>query len=151
MSVRAEVTVPVPVERAFAVFTDGFATWWPAEYTWSQDVLQTIGIEPVEGGPCFEIGPDGFRCDWGRVLAWEPRERLVFSWQIGPDRVPVPDAAKATEVEVRFTGAGQSGTRVELEHRGFERHGDAGSGYAAGMGSEHGWPYILGRYAQAAS
>jgi uncharacterized protein YndB with AHSA1/START domain len=134
------VTVPVPSDRAFDAFAD-LGSWWPPEYTWSGDVLETIAIAD---GRCYEVGPHGFRCDWGRVLVWEPPDRLVFTWQIGPSREPVPDPAKASEVEVRVTAEG-SGSRVELEHRGFERHGD--DGYAAALGSEQGWPYILGRYA----
>jgi uncharacterized protein YndB with AHSA1/START domain len=83
--------VAAPVERAFATFSDGLAGWWPREYTWAQDTLETIAIEPREGGRCFERGPHGFHCDWGRVLAWDPPDRLAFTWQIGPDRVPEPN------------------------------------------------------------
>ena len=67
-AVHAAVTVDVSGERAFEVFVDNLASWWPPEYSWSQDVLEDIGIEPHEGGLCFERGPHGFRCDWGRVL-----------------------------------------------------------------------------------
>jgi uncharacterized protein YndB with AHSA1/START domain len=156
MDVRPEdtlhhaTTVAAPVERAFATFSDGLAGWWPREYTWAQDTLETIAIEPREGGRCFERGPHGFHCDWGRVLAWDPPDRLVFTWQIGPDRVPEPNPAKASEVEVRFVADGPSATRVELEHRGFSRHGDGGDRYRAAMGSRLGWPLILDRYAAAA-
>jgi uncharacterized protein YndB with AHSA1/START domain len=143
--VRDAVTVPAAPDRAFAAFAD-LNDWWPPEYTWSADTLRTIAIDPHEGGACFELGPYGFRCDWGRVLAWEPPGRLVFTWQIGPGREPVPDPEMASEVEVRVTPEGD-GSRVELEHRGFERHGDGADGYAAALGSEQGWPYILGRYA----
>jgi uncharacterized protein YndB with AHSA1/START domain len=128
-------------ERAFAAFAD-LGTWWPPEYSWAGDVLEEIGIEPREGGHCYELGPHGFRCDWGRVTAWEPPRRLVFTWQIGPQREPAPDPARASEVEVRFEA-----TSVTLEHRGFERHGPDHENYRAALASEHGWPYILGRYA----
>jgi uncharacterized protein YndB with AHSA1/START domain len=143
--IRHDVTVPVPPDRAFAAFAD-LDSWWPPEYTWAADTLETIAIEPREGGHCYEVGPHDFRCDWGRVVAWEPPERLVITWQIGPSREPVPDPAKASEVEVRVSANG-SGSRVGIEHRGFERHGEGGEGYAAGLGTEHGWPYMLGRYA----
>jgi uncharacterized protein YndB with AHSA1/START domain len=83
------------------------------------------------------------------VLVWEPPRRLVLAWQISPERAPEPDPAKASEVEVRFVAEGPSVTRVELEHRGFERHGAGGAGYRAGMGAPQGWPYILDRYAMA--
>ena len=109
--------------------------------------LEDIGIEPREGGHCFERGPDGFTCHWGRVLAWDPPARLVFAWQIAPDRVPEPNPAKASEVEVRFDPAGPSGTRVELEHRAFARHGESGDTYRQAMASPEGWPLLLDRYA----
>jgi len=82
--VRALAEVPVPPRRAFEVFVDEFGSWWPAEYSWSGETLVRIAIEPRTGGMCVEVGPHGFRCDWGRVLAYEPPRRLVFSWQIGP-------------------------------------------------------------------
>ena len=145
-AVRAVTTVRAAPAEAFARFTDGLADWWPADYTWSQAVLETIAIEPGEGGMCFERGPHGFRIDWGRVLAWEPPHRLVFTWQIGPHRDPVPDPAAASEVEVGFSAA-EGGTRVTLEHRGFARHGEEGEAYREAMGSEAGWPLILDRFA----
>ena len=145
--VRHSVTVPGPPERAFVAFTEGFAGWWPREYTWSQDVLETIAIEPKVGGRCFERGPHDFECDWGRVLTWDPPHRVLFTWQIGPSREPVPNPARAGEVEVRFMSEGGAGARVELEHRGFARHGEAGEGYRDSMASEHGWPLILDRFA----
>jgi uncharacterized protein YndB with AHSA1/START domain len=145
------VTVPAPAERAFEAFTTGLAGWWPPEYTWARDVLETIAIEPRQGGRCFERGPHGFECDWGRVLAWDPPRRLLFTWQIGPDRVPEPNPEKASEVEVRFVENGDASTRVELEHRAFARHGDDGEGYRDALASPQGWPYILDRYAAALS
>jgi uncharacterized protein YndB with AHSA1/START domain len=144
--IRQAVTVPVPVDQAFAAFAD-LAGWWPREYTWAADTLEDIGIDPREGGHCYERGPLGFTCHWGRVLAWEPPTRLAFTWQIAPDRVPEPNPAKASEVEVRFQPAGASGTRVELEHRALARHGEAADAYRDGLASPEGWPLILGRYA----
>jgi uncharacterized protein YndB with AHSA1/START domain len=149
-TVRQAVLVGAPLDRAFALFTQGFGTWWPREYTWAREKLDTIAIEPREGGRCFERGPHGFQADWGRVLTWDPPHRLVFRWQISPGREPVPDPDAASEVEVRFEAEDAQSTRVELEHRGFEKHGEGGAGYAAAMGSERGWPLILDRYASAA-
>ena len=139
------VTVPVPVEEAFSAFV-GLARWWPREYTWAADTLEEIGIEPGEGGLCYERGPHDFTCHWGRVLTWEPPTGPVLAWQISPDRVPEPNPAKASEVEIRFHPAG-SGTRVELEHRALARHGDAAGAYRQGMASPEGWPHLLDRYA----
>jgi uncharacterized protein YndB with AHSA1/START domain len=147
--IKRTFAVPAPPERAFAVFTDGFASWYPAEYTWSAEALETIGIEPREGGMCFERGPHGFRCDWGRVLAWEPPGRLVLAWHVGPRREPQPDPSHASEIEVRFEAEEPSATRVEFEHRDFARHGDGADEYRAAMDSEQGWDYILGRFSVA--
>lgn len=139
-------SVPATPELAFARFTEGLGTWWPPEFTWSQEVLESIEMESRPGGLCFERGPYGFRVDWARVLSWEPPHRLVLSWQIGPDRMPEPNPAKASQVEVRFV-AGEAGTtEIELTHSGFDRHGEAAEGYRAAM-TEHGWPRILERYA----
>jgi uncharacterized protein YndB with AHSA1/START domain len=140
--VRHEVEVAAAPERAFASFTDELGSWWPAEYTWAQTTLEDIAIEGREGGRCHETGPHGFSCDWGRVVACDPDERLVFTWQISPDRTPQPDPDRSSEVEVRFEPSGK-GTKVSLEHRGFERHGDEGQGYRDALASEHGWPYML--------
>ena len=149
LTIRHEVSVARAPDAAFRSFAEHLDRWWPREYTWSGDVLQAIGIEPRPDGLCYERGPHGFRCDWGRVLVWEPPARLVFAWQIGPRREPVPDPLRASEVEVRFEHDGQGGTRVRLEHRGFDRHGTGADEYRAALASPRGWPYILARYAAA--
>ncbi len=143
------ITVPVAPDRAFASFTEGMGSWWPPEYTWAQQALEEIAIEPREGGRCFERGPHGFSCDWGRVVAWEPPKRLAFTWQISPQRVPQPDPDRASLVEVRFSAEGDA-TRLELEHRDFDRHGEGADGYRAAMESPQGWPFILERFAAGA-
>lgn len=145
---RHAVRVAATPAEAFEGFVRGFSRWWPAPYTWSGDVLETIAIEPREGGRCFERGPRGFELDWGKVLEYSPPERLRFSWQISPRRVPEPDPERASEVEVRFTGEPGGVTRVDLVHRGFLRHGEEGPGYRDAMGSDQGWPLIMERYAR---
>jgi uncharacterized protein YndB with AHSA1/START domain len=143
-----DLVVAVPPERAFALFTRGLASWWIREFTWAgPDALVDIGIEAAVGGLAYEIGPHGFRVDWGRVLVFEPPHRFVMTWQIDPHRAPMPDPAKATEVEVRFEEVPE-GTRVTLEHRGFERHGADGPGYRDGLLG--GWDALLARYRAAA-
>jgi uncharacterized protein YndB with AHSA1/START domain len=144
-SVRSSLRVPASAEDAFQVFTGRLSDWWVKEYTWSgPDALADIGIEPRQGGMFYEIGPYGFRSDWGRVTAWQPARRLHFLWQIGPDRAPIPDPAKASEVEVRFSPENGS-TRVVVEHRGFDRHGNDGEGYRHALTA--GWHELLSRYA----
>lgn len=143
--VRHKVVVDADPVRAFDAFLL-LHRWWPREYSWAADALEMIAVEPRVGGRCYERGPHGFECDWGRVVAYEPPRRLVFTWQINFDRTPQPDPAKASEVEVRFTARGVS-TMVQLEHRGFERHGERALDYRAGMESKAGWPLMLERYA----
>ncbi|SCL23730.1 Uncharacterized conserved protein YndB, AHSA1/START domain [Micromonospora nigra] len=146
-ALRSTFLVPVPTDRAFSVFTGELTDWWVTEYTWSgPNLLAELGMEPRAGGMLYEIGPHGFRADWGRVLTWDPPRRLVFTWQIGPDRVPVPDPARASEVEVLFGPEG-SGTRVEVAHRHFDRHGAAAEGYREALTA--GWHELLSRYAAA--
>lgn len=147
--VRAEVHVPISPEDAFSLFTDGFGSWWPQAYTWSQDVLVTIAIDACQGGRCTETGPEGFTCDFGRVVSVEPGRQLTLLWQISPRREPVPDPSKASEVEICFE-AEAGGTRVVLLHDRFDRHGEGARGYAEAMASPQGWPMILAAFAKAA-
>ncbi len=146
--IRRSFLLDASRDTAFQLFTEGFSRWWPAEYTWSGPVLEWIGLEPRAGGACFERGPHGFRCDFGRVLRWEAPHLLTLSWQIAPDRTPQPDPEKASEVEVRFVEE-PGGTRVEFEHRDFERHGEGAAAYETAMDSEQGWDHILDRYRRA--
>jgi uncharacterized protein YndB with AHSA1/START domain len=148
-SIRCAVDVPLSAQRAFALFTEHLAIWWPREYSWGQDVLEHIGLDLKEGGRCYELGPHGFRCDWGRVLSWEPPRRLVLAWHIRPRREPVPDPRKASTIEVIFAALTPAQTRVDLEHRDFERHEAGAEEYRNGLASADGWPLILERYRSA--
>jgi uncharacterized protein YndB with AHSA1/START domain len=143
--------IALNVDDAFALFALRLDTWWPREYTWSRDVLQAIGIQPRIGGLCYEIGPGEFHCDWGRVLAWDPPHHLTLAWQISPRREPVPDPAHASRVDISFSPLDADRTSVELTHSDFAHHGDDAEKYREAMASEQGWPYILGRFAEAAS
>ena len=142
--------VPLARVRAFELFTDGFARWYPAEYSWSGRLLDWIGLEGHVGGACFERGPHGFRCDWGRVLVWAPPESVAFTWQIGVSRVPEPDPVRVSDIEVGFQPAGEDATRVTFSHQHFSRHGEGWEEYVAAMASPEGWPYILSRFEKAA-
>jgi len=93
-------------------------SWWPKEFSWSQEALGEIGIEPCDGSFAYARGPRGFLVHRGRFTTWESPVRLVFTWQIAGDRAPQPDPAKAGEVEVRVSGEDGS-TRVDLEHRAW--------------------------------
>jgi uncharacterized protein YndB with AHSA1/START domain len=147
---RASVTVETSPERAFELFTEGMGAWWPKEFSWSQDKLEEIGIEPREDGFAYERGPRGFTVHWGRVAAWDPPTRLVLLWQIAGDRSPQPDPDRSSEVEIRF-GEQDGATLVEVEHRAWERHGDGAQEYRDGFEQTGAWPYALERFAAAAS
>lgn len=141
---RFETIVPADPSTVFRRFTIELSGWWPRAFTWSgEQLLVDIGMQPGPGGHLYEIGPHGLRLDWGRVLTWRQPEQVAFSWQIGPDRVPQPDADRATEVDVRFTAAG-TGTVVVLSHDGWERHGEQGAVYRAGMATA--WPRALEQF-----
>ena len=147
--VRRSVFVEAPPERAFEVFTAGFATWWPKSHSVVEAEQQAAYIEPAAGGRWYERGVDGTECVWGRVLAIEPPHRLLLSWQLDQEFEPDPDPSTAGEVEVTFTREGE-GTRVVLEHRGFERRADGGAQVAESVAGEGGWSGLLVAYAEAA-
>jgi uncharacterized protein YndB with AHSA1/START domain len=147
--VRTSVTVEAPIERAFEVFTEGFDSWWPREnHNLGAQPLQRAVLEPREGGRWYEIDANGDECDWGSVLAYEPPNRVVVSWQIDGNFQLDGDPERASEVEVRFTAEGDERTRVELEHRHLERHGDTAQALRVGVSSEGGWPGLLEDYAR---
>lgn len=148
--IQQHLTVPVSADQAFEVFVKELNSWWPKEYTWAGEELDRIAIEPNENGRCFERGPHGFECDWGRVLEYSPPHRIVFTWQIGPDRVPQPSAEKASEIEVLFESE-DNRTGVTFIHRNFEKHGEGAEVYKEALGSPQGWPYILNNFKEAIS
>ena len=144
------ITVDVPMEQAFRVFTDAFGSWWPAEYHIGQADMAAAILEPRAGGRWYERGVDGSECDWGRVLAWEPPHRLVVTWQINGEWQYDPDPEHASEIEVRFTADGPDRTQVELEHRFLERL-VGGQALRDGIGQGGGWSSNLERFARAAA
>jgi uncharacterized protein YndB with AHSA1/START domain len=104
-------------------------------------------FEPRVGGCIYDRGIDGSECRWARVLAYEPPNRLLLSWDISPQWRLETDPNRTSEWEVRFTPAGANRTRVELEHRKLERHGEGWEGVRGGVAGDQGWPLYLQRYA----
>ncbi|HWJ81453.1 MAG TPA: SRPBCC family protein [Nocardioides sp.] len=145
-SVRREIFVAVPVERAFAVFTEQFDRIKPRDHSLLDvPVVETV-LEPRVGGHIYDRGEDGSECHWSRVLAFEPPHRLVFSWDIGADWTLESDPARTSEVEVTFAPEAD-GTRVVLEHRHLDRHGDGWTAMGQAVGTDQGWPLYLQRFA----
>lgn len=127
-------TVVRPPEEAFAVFTEMIGAWWP---------LQTHGVFGTRsggvrftGGRLVEMAVDGTETTWANVLVWKPPTRLVLAWH--PGRTDGP----ASRVEVSFVAV-ESGTRVEIQHDGWEDFGQDGSRRRRGLVGPNAWGYVL--------
>jgi uncharacterized protein YndB with AHSA1/START domain len=131
MTIRKSITVERPLQIAFKVFCEEMDQWWPGGFGKGSKVF----IEGRVGGRYYERSPDGIETEIGRVTAYEPPRLVAFTFC-------APDWEAATQVAVRFTTEG-SGTRLDLEHSGWEQDAtlrDARAGY------EKGWDFVLGRY-----
>jgi uncharacterized protein YndB with AHSA1/START domain len=106
-------------------------------------------VELRVGGRIVDHGRDGSTCAWSRVLAYDPPERFVFSWDINLAWEIETDPARTSEIEVRFLPEGPDRTRVELEHRHLDRHGDGWEAMRAAVGAPNGWD--LAPFARVAS
>jgi uncharacterized protein YndB with AHSA1/START domain len=123
-TVAKTVTVEVPKERAFAIFTQRPLDWWPADHILVPSPREAIVFEPRVGGRWYERSADGTECDWGRVLDWRPPDRLALSWRIDGRWRPIADDTRASEIEVTFRPLGPDTTEVELAHVKLHRHGE---------------------------
>lgn len=140
---RYAFVVARPAPHAFSVWTEGIGRWWPADHTSTGEAGIVVTLEPRVGGRIYERTPDGREFDWGRLLVWEPPTRIVYTWHLRQDR------ADATEVEVRFIATSSDATRVEIEHRGWERLGSDGP--ARRDRNHGGWASLLPHYVAAMS
>jgi len=145
-SVRKQIVVEAPIERAFSVFTDRFGDFKPREHNLLASPIARTVFEPRVGGHIYDVAEDGTECRWARVLVYDPPDRVVFSWDIGPDWQLVVDAANASQVEVRFTAESAQRTQVDLEHRNLDRHGPGWETLRQGIAEDQGWPLYLDRY-----
>jgi uncharacterized protein YndB with AHSA1/START domain len=144
--VRKTIQIKASQERTFEIFAAG--RWWPKQHTLLGAPRQALVIEPKAGGRWFERGTDGSECNWGKVLVWAPPERLVLGWEINGHFQYDPSAT--SEVEINFIAEGPQTTRVELEHRYFERFGDTADALRKGVDTPEGWTGVLRALAQAA-
>jgi uncharacterized protein YndB with AHSA1/START domain len=146
-SMRTAIVVEAPLERAFKVFVEDFDRIKPREHNMlGVDIAETV-FEPRVGGNIYDRGVDGSECRWARVLAYDPPDRVVFSWDISPQWQIETDTDKTSEVEVRFISEGPERTRVELEHRNLDRHGAGWESEREGVAADQGWPLYLQRFA----
>ena len=136
-AIRKSVTVPLPLDKAFRLFTDGANSWWPlATHSIGGEQTESVTFD-LEAKRVYERTADGSEHDWADIVAWEPPDRFLLGWRVNPD-------APTTDVEVRFVAEGEE-TRVDLEHRGWERR-------AAGERANYdgGWEFVLGQFVAAA-
>ncbi|MCV2491542.1 SRPBCC domain-containing protein [Geodermatophilus sp. YIM 151500] len=138
---RLSFEVACPVEHAFTVWTEGIATWWPADHTASGDPGSRVVLEGRPGGRIYERTPSGEEHEWGEVVLWQPPSALGYLWFLRTDR------SDATDVTVRFTATGARATRVDIEHAGWERLGGRGAAWRErNLG---GWTTLLPHFRRA--
>ena len=144
-AVNVDIVVNVPVEYAFRVFTERFDSIKPREHNLLSVPIERTVLECEVGGIAYDVGTDGSRCTWARVLAFEPPHRLVISWDISPRWQIETDPSRTSEVEITFAEEGPDRTRVAVEHRHLDRHGGGWEGFLK-LGTGAGWPLYLERY-----
>jgi uncharacterized protein YndB with AHSA1/START domain len=149
--VHREMVVEVPIARAFATFVDRFGDFKPPEHNLLGAPIARTTFESHVGGHIYDVAEDGSECRWARILAFEPPDRVVFSWDISPRWQLESDPGHASEVEVRFVAETPDRTRVELEHRNLDRHGPGWEAVRDGIADDAGWSLYLARYAEVLS
>ena len=138
--VRKSIRVNATPARAFDVFTSGLERWWPREHGIGKQPRKGAIMETRLGGRWYELAEDGTETNVGRIIVWEPPQRFVMTWDINSQWKP--DTTVSSEVEVKFIPDGANATRVELEHRKFERMGAEG-GEKMRKDVDGGWPGLL--------
>jgi uncharacterized protein YndB with AHSA1/START domain len=146
-AILTDVVVDAPQDRAFRLFTEQFDMIKPREHNMLEVDIADSVFEPREGGRVYDRGVDGSECQWARVLAYEPPDRILFTWDISPRWQIEDDLSRASEVEVRFIAESAERTRVELEHRHLDRHGEGWESLSEGVAGDQGWPLYLSRFA----
>jgi len=146
--VRRQIVVEAAIERAFTVFTQRFGDFKPPEHNLLAAPIAETVFEPLVGGNIVDRAADGSECRWARILAYDPPDRVVFSWDISPRWQVETDPEQTSEVEVRFIAETPDVTRVEHEHRNLERHGEGWEALGEGVGGEAGWPLYLQRFVE---
>ena len=148
--VRKTIVVAATPQRAFEVFTAGLDRWWPKNHGIGPGPVQQSFLEPFVGGRWYAVHEGGVEVVVGHVLVWQAAERLVVSWEISADWKPDPRPAFTSEIEVQFAAETEGRTRVELEHRNFERLGAQG-GEKMRKDVDGGWPGLLEVFAKEAA
>jgi uncharacterized protein YndB with AHSA1/START domain len=150
-AVETSVVVEAPIDKAFAVFTADIGSWWPPEHHILEVELAEMIFEPRVGGHVYDRATNGNECRWARVLIYEPPNRVVFSWDISLQWQIEANPERTSEIEVPFIAENPERTRVELEHRNLDRHGDGWETMRDAIGSPDGWIVGLARFAERAA
>lgn len=116
--VHKSITVPLAIEQAFQLWTEGISTWWPAGHSRSGEADIAIFIEGEVGGRLYERTKSGTEHEWGSILVWEPPAHLAYHWYLGSG------PTQPTRVDVTFSVISQKETLVQIEHRGPELIGE---------------------------
>ncbi len=138
---RVTVSVAVPPEEAWRIFTTEIDLWWRRgrRFRSAPGERGLVALEPGVGGRVFEsFATDAGEqvVEIGRIRDWQPPERLLFDWR-AVNFAP----HEWTEVEVSFQRT-PGGTRVTVVHRGWSairadhpvRHGLDSAGFLRMMG-----------------
>ncbi len=132
------IEVPCTPEKAFTVFAEDLAKWWPRDKhsvsAMQGKVARAVTLEPRAGGQLSELTADGEEVIWGSVAAYDPFARLAFNWHIARP------ADEATTVDISFEASG-TGTRVTLTHSGWEVFGEEAKAMHDGYAS--GWVFVF--------
>jgi uncharacterized protein YndB with AHSA1/START domain len=145
--VRKSVIVKAKPQHAFEVFALRIDRWWPKSKGIGSAPIRQSVIEPFVGGRWLTTFEDGTEAVVGHVRVWQPGKQLVVSWEINSTWKPDSRVAMASEVDIRFIADAEGSTRVELEHRNFERMG-AAEGETMRGAVDGGWPGMLALFAQ---
>jgi len=145
--VRREITVAASPERAFDLFTNHMAEWWPSEHHVASSPVIAMTVEPRVGGRVYDSCEDGSDSAWGQVTEWDPPTRFGFAWMITNTWQLETDVEKASRVAVSFIPEGDR-TRVVLVHNDFWRLSDGGAGMAEAVGAPDGWGAGLRRFVE---
>ena len=147
--IRKSIVVRRDRDAVFDTFVRTLDRWWPLRpFSMGEDKVAAVTFERWVGGRVYETWRDGTEREWGVVLDWTPPERFVMTWNA---------SGTPTEVELRFTTEEAERTRVDLEHRGWEKLSEEQlradcalpGGYLGGSFSR-GWDVILQRLLDAA-
>lgn len=116
-SVIVALRVAATPERAFDAFVREIGAWWRPNvlFQTTPRAPGALSFEEGEGGRLIETLDNGKVFEIGRITAWDPPHRLVFTWRQAAFPLDL-----VTEVEVTFEPVGEE-TRVSVDHRGFDR------------------------------